>query len=118
MEEQFFFFYSTEEKNLAKIVISKVGLVNHVIFSSIGESRFSPLWESSSPFSLHGEEKFSQNRDQRGRLGQSRDFHADSTMFSFALRGEPYSSRESQKIFSSVFLRVQHMPDRLQKDSS
>ena len=95
-----------------------VDSVIHVILSSIGRSRFSPLRESSSPFVLHKEEDFSQNRYQRGRLGPSRDFHADSTMFSFTLRGEPYSSRESRKNFSKVFQGVQHMPDRLQKDSS
>ena len=111
-------FYSTKKKNVARIVMSVVDLVNHVIFSSIGESRISPLWKSSSPFLLHGEEKFCQNRDERGRLGQSRDFHADSTMFSFALRGERYSSRESQKNFSIVFQWVQHMPDRLKKNWS
>ena len=111
-------FYSTEKKNLAKIVISMVDLLTHVIFSSIYESRFSPFWKSSSPFLLHGEEKSCQNRNQHGRLAHSRDFHVDSTKFNFPLRGEPFSSKESRKNFSSVFQGVQHMPDRLQKDSS
>ena len=69
-------------------------------------------------FSLLEEEKFYQNRNQRGRLAHSRDFHADTTMFNFALRGEPFSSEESRKNFSSVFQGVQLMPDRLRKDSS
>ena len=110
--------YSSERKNFARIVISVVDLVNHVIFSSIGGSRFSPLRKSSSLLKLHGIGNFCQNRNQRGRFDQSRDFHANSTMFSFALRGEPYSSREGRKNFSKVFQGVQHMPDRLQKDSS
>ena len=38
------------EEIAARIVLSMVDLLTHVIFNSIYDSRFSPLWESSSPF--------------------------------------------------------------------
>ena len=96
-----------------------VDLLTYVIFSSICEFQGSfSLKEQFSFFLLHGEEKCCQNRNQHGGLAHLRDFHVNLTKDNFPHRGEPFSSKESRKKFSSVFRAVQHMPDRLRKDSS